>query len=660
MPTFPSVGIKWLMQSCCRILPLAFVLCAMGLPGRSSSAQSTEAAITYPPALLDTSRWLESRRREQLAAANGYTAFHDFQFSDQASNSGIWFEQRSVDDAGKYWKPAHYDHGTAVAVADVDGDGLADIYFVNQLGPNQLWRNLGGGKFEDITSRAGVALEGRIHVGASFADVDNDGDSDLLVTTVKMGNVLFENLGNGRFRDVSRSAGVDYVGHSSAAVFFDFDNDGLLDLFVANVGIYTSDQRGPGGFFPSITNAFHGHLHPERTERSILYRNLGGLKFKDVSKEVNLQDEGWSGEAAFADLNQDGFPDLYVANMQGDNHYYESVQGKRFIEKTPAYFPRTPWGAMCAKFFDFNQDGLLDLFVTDMHSDMTELQTKEGRANTRVDFEKARSEKWCTVFWTDSFLQGASNNIFGNAFYLNQGGGRFSEVSEKIGAETYWPWGFSVGDLNADGYEDVFVTAGMGYPFRYAINNVLLNEAGSRFVDAEFALGVEPRAGGRFSKAMFTFDCSGADKLHQFCSGRSGLLTVHGALSSRSSVLFDLDDDGDLDLVTNEMNDRPQVLVSNLSEKKPIHFLKVKLDGAKSNRDGLGATVTIHAGGKKFTHYHDGKSGYLAQSTLPLYFGLGEFVKADQVEVRWPSGIRQVLTNDIPANRLLTIRERSE
>jgi hypothetical protein len=317
---------------------------------------------------------MEERRLEQVSAAKDYKLFRGFQFTDQTSASGISFEQRSVDDAGKYWKPGHYDHGAGLAVADVDGDGRLDIYFVNQLGANQLWRNLGGGKFEDITASAGVALEGRIHVGASFADVDNDGDPDLLVTTVKMGNVLFENLGNGKFHDVSKTAGVDYSGHSSSALFFDFDNDGLLDLLVSNVGVYTTGERGAGGFFLTITNAFRGHLYPERTEESILYRNLGGLKFKDISKEANLRGKGWSGETIFVDLNKDRFPDLYVANMQGDNHYYENDQGKRFVEKTAAYFPKTPWGAMGVKFFDFNQDGLLDLFVTDMHSDMTELQ----------------------------------------------------------------------------------------------------------------------------------------------------------------------------------------------------------------------------------------------------------------------------------------------
>jgi len=130
-------------------------------------------------------------------------------------------------------------------------------------------------------------------------------------------------------------------------------------------------------------------------------------------------------------------------------------------------------------------------------------------------------------------------------------------------------------------------------------------------------------------------------------------------LTSRSSVIFDLDEDGDLDIVTNEMVGRPQVLVSNLSEKKPIHFLKVKLAGTVSNRDGLGATVKVRAGAKTYTRYHDGKSGYLSQSSsLPLYFGLGEADKADRIEVTWPSGTKQTLTENIPANALLEIIER--
>jgi hypothetical protein len=615
--------------------------------------------VHYPPANAEVPRMLAERQRQQNEAAKALRAFHSFQFSNRVNESGITFEQHSVDDALKWWKAAHYDHGTGLAAADVDGDGRTDLYFVNQLGPNELWRNLGGGRFENITARAGVGLEGGIHIGAAFADVDNDGDADLFVTTVRTGNALFENLGGGRFRDITREAGVGYSGHSSGAMFFDYDRDGLVDLFVCNIGTYTTDVKGTGGYYRAMTNAFYGHLYPDRTETSILYKNLGGGKFRDASAETGLRDGSWSGEAAFADLNADGFPDLYVANMQGDNHYYENAAGKRFVDKTAAFFPKTPWGAMGVKFFDYNQDGRPDLYVTDMHSDMTEPQTKVGRGTMRGEFEKAKSESWCSVFWSDSFLQGASNNIFGNAFYRNQGGGVFEEISGPIGAETYWPWGPSVGDLNADGYEDIFVTAGMGWPYRYAINSLLLNDGGQRFFDAEFLLGVEPRAGGRIDRPMFLLDCAGEDGRHQLCRDYGPKVLVHGSLSSRSAVVLDLDDDGDLDIVTNEMNDRPMVLVSDLSARKAVNWLKVKLAGTKSNRDGLGATVRIQAGGKTWTQFHDGKSGYLGQSSVPLYFGLGDTTRATSVEVLWPSGGRQMLTNDIPRNGLLIIREKT-
>ena len=624
---------------------------ALGVAPLLGADQASDPAATL--------RSLESRRKLQIAEARKFQAFYGFRFTDRVVESNIRFEHHIVDDAGVTYKAAHYDHGNGLAVADVDGDGLLDIYFTTQLGTNQLWRNLGQGKFEDITSKAGVGLPDQIAVTASFADIDNDGDPDLFVTTVRHGNHLFENLGDGRFRDIAKEAGLNYSGHSSGAVFFDFDNDGLLDLFLANVGVYTTEERGRGGFYVAFTNAFYGHLFPERTEYSILYKNLGGKKFKDVSKEMNLREGSWSGDATFVDFNQDNFPDLYVVNMQGDNHCYENQHGKGFVDKTAAYFPKTPWGAMCAQFFDFNQDGLLDLFVTDMHSDMTQGQTMEA-LGFRLEMEKTKSEKFCAIQWTEEYLQGSSNNIFGNAFYQNLGGGKFKEVSEPLGVETYWPWGASVGDLNADGYEDIFVTAGMGYPFRYGINSVLLNEDGKRFFDGEFLLGVEPRKDRRTQKFWFTLDCDGADKQHPECAGQTGKVTLMGALSSRSSAIFDLDNDGDLDIVTNELNDRPQILISDLAERKPIHFLKVKLIGTKSNRDGLGATVKVRAGDRVLTQYFNGKSGYLSQSSLPLYFGLGDITTVDTVEVQWPSGKKQALVKELPINRLLRITESRE
>jgi hypothetical protein len=640
----------------------ALAVFAVGFPKECLPAQPATNYTVFDPYKLNarTMRALEINRQEQLDAAKSLRAFHDFQFTDRYEESGIRFENHVVDDAAKNYKAVHYDHGTGMAVADVDGDGLLDLYFVGQLGGCQLWRNLGHDKFEDITTAAGVGLKDRICVTASFADVDNDGLPDLFVTTVRMGNVLFKNLGQGKFRDITKESDLGYVGHSSGAVFFDFNNDGLLDLFVANVGVYTFDQKGKGGFYLAYPDAFTGYLKPERSEQSILYQNLGGGKFKDVSKEMGLQHRGWSGDASFCDLNQDGYPDLYVLSMSGEDKYYENEAGKRFVEKTGTYFPKTPWGAMGVKFFDYNLDGLMDLFVTDMHSDMTDAQTKAGKRDFSAAFEKQKSDPWCSVEWTTTTLKTASNCILGNAFYQNQGNGSFAEVSDKIGAETYWPWGISVADLNADGYEDIFVTSGMGYPFRYAPNSVLLNEGGRRFVNSEFVLGVEPPKGNRIEKIYFTLDCDGEDKANPLSRHKKGIVGVIGSTSTRSSAAFDLDDDGDLDLVTNDFNDRPRVLTSNLSEKKQIHYLKIRLIGTASNRDGLGATVKVVAGAKTYMRYHDGKSGYLSQSSMPLYFGLGDAGRVDRIEVTWPSGTRQTLTDTLTVNSLLTITEKAQ
>ena len=403
---------------------------------------------------------MQRRGEEQIKAAADVATFHDFQFTDRLAESGITFKQRIVDDAGKTYKAAHYDHGNGIAIGDVDGDGLSDIYFVNQVGGSQLWKNAGGGKFQDITATAGVAVLDKVGVSASFADIDNDGDVDLYVTTVRAGNVLFENDGHGRFRDISAASGLNYVGHSSGAVFFDYNRDGRLDLFLVNVGRYTTDTIAGDGYkyYVAFEDAFSGHLKPERAERSILYRNEGGNRFVDVSKQTGLMDLSWSGDASAVDVNDDGWLDLYVLNMQGDNQYYENVGGKSFARKSRQIFPRTSWGAMGIKVFDFNNDGRQDIFITDMHSDMS--------AEIGPELETVKS----TIEWPESFRGNGSTSIWGNSFFVKEGPDKFREVSDTIGVENYCPWGPSVGDLNADGFDDTFIASGMNYPFRYMVN----------------------------------------------------------------------------------------------------------------------------------------------------------------------------------------------
>ena len=608
------------------------------------AAQSPQVRYPDPDLGVNT---LNARARAQRATTDQFKVPYDFQFSDRVKESGITFVHRIVDDAGVDYKPVHYDHGNGVAVADVDGDGLPDIYFTNQIGGNQLWKNLGGGRFMDVTAEAGVALAGRISVTASFADIDNDGDEDLFVTTVRGGNALFENDGRGHFRDISKAAGVDHVGHSSGAVFFDFDRDGLVDLYVCNVGHYTTDQRGRGGAFVGVTDGFSGHLHPELSETAILYKNLGGRRFRDVTTAMGLGEAGWSGDASVADLNGDGFLDLYALNMQGANHYFENQGGKAFVDKTAQLFPRTSWGAMGIKFFDFDNDGRPDLLITDMHSDMSLAVGPER--------EKAKSQ----MAWTSDFLQGDGTKfIFGNSFFHNLGASKMEEISDRVGVENYWPWGPSVGDLNADGWQDVFIASSMDYPHRYGINSLLLNNRGEKFLDSEFILGIEPRRGGRTHTPWFEVDCSqpGSASIAA-CKGRSGRITVMAPLGSRSSVIFDIDQDGDLDLVTNDFNSEPQVLVSNLAQRRAVHWLSVALVGTASNRDGLGARVRVSAGGRTLTQWNDGKSGYLSQSALPLYFGLGDATTIDRVEVTWPSGRSQVVTMALTPNATLRLTE---
>ena len=625
------------------------------------------------PADAADPRWFAARRDAQAAAEGAIAAPHHFRFADRLGASGITFANAASVDLGKYFRPTHYDHGTAVAAADVDGDGRHDLYFVNQAGPNALYLNRGEGRFVDATAEAGVAVGDRACVGAAFADIDNDGDPDLFVTAIREGNLLFRNDGKGRFTDVTQAAG--FAGgdaHSSGAVFFDADGDDRVDLFVANVGQYTGNERRADGLWVSFPDAFAGHLHPDRAETSVIYRNAGDARFERVSETWSLVHRGWSGDATAFDHDADGRQDLYVLSMQGHDQFWRNLGPGRFAARGRDLFPDSPWGSMGVKALDWNGDGRIDLFVTDMHTDMSgELKPEDER----------RKHDPASMF-PERFLATDGRHVLGNALYTNEGGGRFSEQSDAANAETGWPWGPSAGDLNADGWIDLFIAAGMNYPHRYHGNDLLLNEAGRRFANAEFLLGVEPRA--RRVRPWFRLACDGEDVDHPICRGDvatagglagtaampddskpsgprtplRGDVTIWASRASRSAALLDLDADGDLDNVTNDYGDAPQVLTSDLAQRGPVRHVTVRLVGRRSNRDGLGAVVTLRAGGRAQVQVHDGKSGYLAQSALPLYFGLGEAARVDSITVRWPAGGTQTVRGPIRSGTAVVVEER--
>jgi hypothetical protein len=536
---------------------------------------------------------------------------------------------------GETFKINLYDHGSGVAVGDFDGDGLDDIYLVNELGPNALYRNKGDGTFEDVAEAAGVALGDRVCVGATFNDYDNDGNLDLYVTSTRGGNVLFRNLGSGKFKDVTEKAGLKHVGHSQTGMFFDYDNDGFLDLFLTNTAKWTSntyDKRENYWIGPETPL---GGIILSPTESNVLYHNNGDGTFTDVTEQAGLKGRGWSGDAAAFDYNGDGRLDLFVTNMFGLDQLYRN-DGGHFTDVTFDVLHRTPWGAIGCKVLDLNNDGRLDLFVVDMHSDMWMNLDREH--NSLPFVQKNWNKKFSHLLGPSQFLQpkdytqerrlmaqrGARSEglLFGNACYRADSDGKFTEISDKAGLETFWPWGIADGDFDNDGLVDIFITAGMGYPFYYWPNSLMMNQGDSTFQDRAEALGIEPPSRGQF--------------LPEEIAG------TKAARSSRTAAVADFFGDGRLSIVVNNFNDQPYFFKN---EGPRGNYVAFRLRGTKSNRDAVGAVVRLYQKGKILTRQVQSGGGYLSQCSRTVHFGLGDDAEIDRVEITWPSGTKQRLEN---------------
>jgi hypothetical protein len=556
-------------------------------------------------------------------------------FRECAAEVGIRFRMAFLPgEQGEKFKINLYDHGCGVAIADYDGDGYDDIYFVNQLGRNALCRNNGDGTFTDVTEQAGVGLGDRICVGAVFCDYDNDGRPDLFVTSTRGGNVLFHNEGNGKFRDVTIEAGVALVAHSQTAAFFDFDNDGYPDLFVTNTAQWTLDRPAPSvSYFAGVGTLSDLYASPKEFNR--LYRNNGDGTFTDVTERAGLKGIGWGGDVAIFDYDEDGFLDILVTNMFGRSQLYRNNGDGTFTEVTKQTLGRTSWGAIGSKAFDFNNDGKLDLLIVDMHSDMwmpiadntafegfiTKNFNKKYRDVTGAGYLfNARAAGQARLESDDLFQVRYDEVIFGNTLFRNLGNGKFEEVSDRAGMETFWPWGIATGDFNNDGYEDVFLPAGMGYPFFYWPNSLMMNNGDSTFSDRARAEGVEPPPRGRFQDQPIG--------------------NQRAARSSRCAAVADFTNTGRLDIVTNNFNDQPYFLKNQFP---PRNYVAFRLTGTKSNRDAIGAVVTLHIGEEVMVRQVQAAGGYLSQSSNALHFGLGERAAVDRAEIRWPSGRRQMI-----------------
>lgn len=550
-------------------------------------------------------------------------------FRDRAREVGITFRTNYLPgEQGETFKANLYDHGSGLAVGDYNGDGHDDIYFVNQLGPNALYKNKGDGTFVDVSSEAGVGLGDRICVAATFADYDNDGHQDLFVTSVRGGNVLFRNLGTGSFRDVTREAGLTHIGHSCAAAFFDYDNDGYLDLLVTNTAQWTMQLDKESRYFVGKDNLSQTAASP--IEHNLLYHNNRDGTFTDVTEKSGLKGKGWGADIAVFDYNGDGFLDVVVTHMFGASQLYRNNGNGTFTDVTRGTLGRTSWGGMGVKPFGLRNDGRLDLYIVDMHSDMwihpqydpqkveekKKYITASGPSASETDPRFRKSEKE----FADLFRIRYEEVIFGNTCYKALGGGKFEEISDKAGLENFWPWGIASGDFDNDGFEDAFVPAGMGYPFHYWPNYLLMNDGDGMFVNRAEAAGVEPPIAGRYFEKR--------------------IRDLPMARSSRAAATGDFDGDGRLEIVVNNFNDHAYYF-SNQSSKR--NYVAFRLRGSRSNRDAIGALVRIYVGKEIMIRQVNPASGYLAQSSRTVHFGLGDRAKIDRAEIQWPGGSMQKL-----------------
>jgi hypothetical protein len=562
-------------------------------------------------------------------------------FREGAEEAGIDFQMKFLRaEQGEKFKINLYDHGCGVAVADFDGDGFDDIYFLNQLGPNKLFRNRGDGTFEDVTERAGVGLGDRVCVAAVWGDYDNDGLPDLYVTSTRGGNELFKNLGGGKFKNVTKEAGLTCIAHSQTAVFFDFDNDGHLDLLVTNTAKWTAnDYNKVQHYFPGPASFWE--LAKSKPEENILYRNNGDGTFTDVTAKSCLGGTGWSGDVAVFDYNDDGYLDLLVTNMFGASQLFRNNGDGTFTNVTHEVLGRVSWGAIGAKAFDFNNDGRLDLFITDMHSDMWldfDQDPRQSTADLKKKYSKVTgpygvSRPKMEQKFADLFKIRYKEVVFGNTLFKKLPSGSFQEVSERANLETWWPWGIVVGDFDNDGYLDIFIPSGMGYPFAYWPNALMMNNGNETFTDRAVQEGIEPPPRGELLEITF--------------AGK------RAARSSRCAAVADFTNTGRLDVIVNNFNDRPYYFRNHFPKKNYIAF---KLTGTKSNRDAIGALVKLFIGDEVMVRQVETAGGYLSQSSRTVHFGLGDRTKIDRVEIRWPSGRQEVVTN--PA--INTLHQRTE
>ena len=533
-------------------------------PKKASTLKKPSIPVINVPDPDIGEQTLAARKAAQEKTRKDFHVDTNFKFVDRQPESGITFEQHITDDSGRLYKAVHYDHGNGIVAADVDGDGLEDIYFISQLGGNELWKNLGDGKFKNITESAGVALQGP---GRRHSDVRRHQQRRL------PGPVRDDRTWRKRALPERRARA--FQGHregSGRRVCGPLLGSGVFRLRQRRPARPVSRQRrqvhdrregGAAATTSGYADAFHGHMYPGTVPSTASStRTSTATHFKDVIGGNRAPRRQLQRRRELLRINGDGYPDLYVLNMQGKNHFYMNHDGKTFEDKTKDYFPRTPWGAMGIKWFDFDNDGQMDLFLTDMHSDMAKLAVAgRGKAQAEIDVRRRHA-----------LAERTTNSSSATRSTTTSGDGKFEEISDKMGVENYWPWGTSVGGPERRRLAGHLhhVQHEFSLPLRHQFSSAEQprREISRRGVPARRRAAPRRAHAQAVVRARLFRTGPGAARM---CEGRTGKVMLMGTVGSRSSVIFDLDGDGDLDIVTNEFNYDPQVLISDLAQRRKIH-----------------------------------------------------------------------------------------
>ena len=534
-------------------------------------------------------------------------------------------------------------NGAGVGLGDFNNDGLVDIYFCGNMTGNKLYLNKGNFVFEDITEKAGVASKGSWSTGVSIADVNGDGFADIYVcksgqpNTKNRNNELFINNGDLTFSEKAAEYGLADVGLSNHASFFDYDRDGDLDCYLLN------------NSFQSVTEF---DIKPDQRQvrdtlgSNKLYRNDNG-HFTDVSREAGIYGSkiGFGLGVSVGDVNRDGWPDIYVSNDFFERDYlYINNKNGTFTESLENQIRETSLGAMGADMADINNDAYPDIFVTEM--------TPEGNSRLKT---KTMFESW--ERYQSKVANGYGHQFARNVLQLNNKNGSFSEIGRLSGVSTTdWSWGALIMDLDNDGWKDIFVANGI---YKDLLDRDYLNF----YSDASLMrtmIKTEEKA------ILKIIDMIPSVRVPNYAFHNNGDLTFTNFAEkwglgtpsfSNGAAYGDLDNDGDLDLVVNNVNMPPFVYRNETKSKPGTNFLMLTLNGADKNTSAIGAEVTLYYNGKMNYQEQVPIRGFQSTVDNRLHFGLGTAPLIDSMIVDWPDGKSTVLQK-VEVNQYLKLDEK--